>query len=147
MTERQEIIDTFDQAIRAHQRNLARAELKKAQGDTNPSAELDAAITYASREIDRLQSLKARMGNNNGRVTQKDRMDKLSAQMSEVQGQIISVNGTLNNHGTMLTGIKTTVDTIQQECPLFRADMEEGVLTFVRNPPDDISLHTRKEKQ
>lgn len=137
MTERREIIDTFDQAIRAHQRNLARAELKKAQGDTNPPAELDAAITYASREIDRLQSLKKRMGDNNGRVTQKDRMDRISAQLSEVQGQMRSVNGTLGNHGVMLTSIKTVVDTIEQECPLFRPDMEEGVLTFVRKLPDD----------
>ena len=137
MTERQEIIDTFDQAIRAHQRNLARAELKKAQGDTNPPAELDDAINYASREIDRLQSLKNRMGNNDGRVTQRDRLDRISAQLSDVQGQMIGVNGTLDNHGVMLTGIKTVVDTIEQECPLFRPDMEEGVLTFVRKQPDD----------
>lgn len=137
MTERQEIVDTIDQAIRAHQRNLARAELKKATGTTNPPAELDAAISYASREIDRLQSLKNRMGNNNGRVTQKDRMDKLSAQMSEVQGQVISVNGTLRNQSAILTSIKGTVDTIREECPLFRPDMPEGVLTFVRKQPDD----------
>lgn len=137
MTERQEIIDTIDQAIRAHQRNLAHAELKKAEGDTNPLAELDAAISYASREIDRLQSLKSRMGNNNGRVTQKDRMDKLSAQVSEVQGQVISVNGTLENQGVILNSIKETIDTIEHECPLFRPDMPEGVLTFVRKQPDD----------
>ena len=135
MTERQEIINTIDQAIRAHQRNLARAELKKAKGDTNPP--VDDAISYANREIDRLQSLKARMGNNNGRVTQKDRMDRISAQLSEVQGQITSVNGTLDNHGVVLTSIKAVVDTIEVECPLFRPDMEEGVLTFVRKLPDD----------
>lgn len=137
MTERQEIIGTINQAILAHERNLARAELKKAQGDANPPAELDAAISYASREIDRLQSLKNRLGNNNGRVTQKDRMDKLSAQMSEVQGQVISVNGTLRSQSAILTSIKTTVDTIKEECPLFRPDMPEGVLTFVRKQPDD----------
>lgn len=139
MTERQEIIDTIDQAIRAHERNLARAELKKAQSSSNPPAELDDAISHASREIDRLQSLKARMGNNNGRVTQKDRMDRISAQLSEVQGQLTSVNGTLDNHGMVLTSIRATVGTIEQECPLFRADMEEGVLTFVRKQPDDSS--------
>ena len=137
MTERQEIINTIDQAIRAHQRNLARAELKKAKGDTNPPAELDAAISYASREIDRLQALKARMGNNNGRVTQRDRTDKLSAQLSEVQGQITSVNGTLANHGAILSSIKTTIDTIEHECPLFRPEMEEGALIFVKEIPDD----------
>jgi len=137
VTERQEIIETIDQAIRAHQRNLARAELRKAQGDINPPGEIDAAIGYANREIDRLQSLKARMGNNNGRVTQRERLDQISAQLSEVQGQLIGVNGTLDNHGAMLTSIKATVGTVEQECPLFRPDMEEGVLTFVRKLPDD----------
>lgn len=137
MTERQEIIDTIDQAIMVHRSNMARAELKKAKSDTNPTVELDAAISYASREIDRLQSLKARMGNNNGRVTQKDRLDRISVQLSEVQGQIIGVTDTLENHSVMLTGIKATTDTIEEECPLFRPDMEDGVLTFVRKLPDD----------
>lgn len=137
MSERQEIIDTIDQAILAHERNLARAELRKAQGNTNPTVELDAAINYASREIDRLQILKDRMGNHNGRVTQRDRMDKLSAQMGEVQGQMIGVNGTLKNQSVILGSIKTTIETIEKECPLFRSDLENGVLTFVRNKPDD----------
>jgi len=140
MSERQEIIDTIDQAILAHERRLVRAELKKAQSETNPTAELDTAIGYASREIDRLQVLKSRMDNHNGRVTQRDRMDKLSAQVGEVKGQMIGVNGTLKNQGVILGSIKTTIDTIEKECPLFRADMEEGVLTFVRKTDDHSSL-------
>lgn len=135
MTERQEIVDMIEQAIQAHQRNMARAELAKAQCDANPTTELEDTIDYAAREIDRLQALKGRIGDNNGRVTQKERLDKISAQLSEVQGQVTGVNHTLENHGVLLNGIKATIDTIEVECPLFRPDMEEGVLTFVRKPP------------
>jgi len=137
MTERQEIIGMIEQAIRAHQRNMAHAELGKAQSGSNSSVEFENTISHARGEIERLQGLKDRIGNNNGRVTQKERLDKISIQLSEVQGQVTSVNHTLENHSAILSGIKATIDTIEVECPLFRADMEEGQMIFVKKSADD----------
>lgn len=140
--ERQEILHTIDRAIMTHEANIARLELKQATlGDDAPSS-IGRSIEHAQEEIERLKAKKSRIGGNGGRVTQRERESSITAQLGMIQGDLLALRADVTTQGNgldemrSLTGeIRVLADAIREECPLFRADMEEGPLIYVKHLP------------
>ena len=138
MPDRSEIIAIIDRAILTHHKNLAGAELEKAELATTPAPELDVTIEHSTAEIDRLQAMRLRIvANNRSKVDGEERLDTLSAQLSTLNGQFQSLETTLATHGVLLVSVNKTTQKIEEGCPLFNPDMQEGILEFVREKTRD----------
>jgi len=136
--ERSEILSIIDRAILTHQKNLARAELDRAELGKNPSSELDAVVYHTTGEIDRLQAMRERIeSNHRSKVANIERLDTLSAQLSALNGHFHSLETTLGVHGGLLASVNKTTQQIEEGCPLFNPDMQEGILEFVREKARD----------
>jgi hypothetical protein len=136
MPERQEILSIIEEAILTHERTIAEAELKKAaygSGDVPP--EINKAILHAETEINRLEKMRQRIAANSGNspVTQREQIEALSAQVSEVRGAIAQVAQSTIETRADVADIKVVVDQISEGCPLLNPDMKEGPLWLVRN--------------
>jgi hypothetical protein len=131
MSNRSEIVDLIEWAIDAHRRNIAMAELKKAQLGLVAPEVLDDSINSSSAEIDRLCKMKEHVLNNGkGAPSNGERLDQLSAQISGLQGQVSTIR-------YELVDVANAVGELRDGCPLFNPDTPEGPLIFVRKRSQD----------
>ena len=126
-----EITGLFDQAINAHRRNIAKAEIRKADLGLAAPAALDESVASSEREIARLGKLREH-AKGNGRTTNGDRLDQLSAQISGLQGEVLILRRDTGNCVDEIGDVKSAVMELRAGCPLFNPDMPDGPLEFVR---------------
>ena len=126
MSRREEMIDLFGQAIDAHQRNIAKTEIRKADLGLAAPDILDEEIERSYAEIDRLEKMREKSkSNGKGRVTNGERLDLISAQISTLGGEVSMMHYDMKD-------IKSVVTELRDGCPLFNPDTPEGPLEFVR---------------
>ena len=130
MTERNEIVGLIDQAINAHRRNIARAEIRKADLGLAAPDILDISIATSDAGIERLIKLRDNaVANGNGKTTNGDRMDQISVQITGLQGELLLFHQDVS---TEIMDLKCVVMELRDGCPLFNPDTPEGPLVFVR---------------
>ena len=126
-----EITGLFDQAINAHRRNIAKAEIRKADLGLAAPAALDESVASSEREISRLSKMRD-SAKNNGRTTNGDRLDRLSAQISGIQGEVLVLRRDTSSCVNEIADVKSVVMELRGGCPLFNPDTPDGPLEFVR---------------
>ena len=132
MSNRLEVLSLIDEAIDAHRKNIARAQIRAADLGLAAPDILSETIVKSNREIDRLILMRQNLKDGTDGPPDGERFDQISAQVSVLQGEFTTFRQDVRVDINKLANV---VQELRNGCPLFNPEAKEGPLVFVKKKP------------